>query len=127
MKKFLSVILALALILSMAACGKSTKLPNGFDQTLYDYATAAYELVRDYNLGKVDKAAAKERAETISKNVDSLKVPENNTKLSDETFKLTYETNKLAVVVDLQSFISKIVSNVSTVDIETNLKDLIGK
>lgn len=127
MKKFLSVILALVLILSMAACGKSAKLPDGFDQTLYDYATAAYELVRDYNLGKIDKAAAKERAETISKNVDSLKVPENNTELSDETFKISYEIKQLSIVIDLRSFSYKVVSNSSTVDIEKSLKELIEK
>lgn len=127
MKKFLSVILALVLILSMAACGKSAKLPDGFDQTLYDYATAAYELVRDYNLGKIDKAAAKERAETISRNVNSLKVPENNTKLSDETFKLSYEINQHVIVIELSSFSSYIVSNISTADIEKSLKNLIEK
>lgn len=127
MKKFLSVILALVLILSMAACGKSAKLPDGFDQTLYDYATAAYELVRDYNLGKIDKAAAKERAETISKNVDSLKVPENNTKLSDETFKLSYEVNQLVIVIQLNKFLTNIVSNIGTADVEKSLKELIEK
>lgn len=125
MKKFLSVILALVLILSMAACGKSAKLPDGFDQTLYDYAEAAYELVHDYNLGKIDKAAARERADTIMKNVDALKVPKNNTKLSDDTFKLIYETNKSTIAIQLQAFCLNTATGSSCVEVENSLKKLI--
>lgn len=124
MKKILSIILAFAMIFVLVACGKS-KVPEGFDQALYDYATAAYELVRDYNLGKISKDDADQRADAISKNVNSLPVPKNDTKMSDDTFRLTYETHKLSVVVNLSSFSWKIVSGGSTVDIEESLKELI--
>ena len=125
MKRLLSFILAFTLILGLVACGKSAKLPDGFDQALYDYAEAAYELVHDYNLGKIDKAVARERADTIMKNVDALKVPKNNTNLSDDTFKLTYETNQLTIAIQLQAFCLNTATGSSCVEVENSLKKLI--
>lgn len=127
MKKLYVIILAFVLVFSLVACGSSSKVPDGFDQALYDYATAAYELVHDYNLGKVDKDAAAQRADTISKNIDALPVPKNNTKWSDSTFQSTYNINKLSITTSLGTFVMKLSTGSSTVDVENSLKKLIEK
>ena len=127
MKKALSIILAFILVFILASCGSTSKLPDGFDQTLYDYAEAAYELVHDYNLGKIDKEAAKQRAETIGKNVDALTVPKNTSKMSDELFKSSYELHQLTISIEMNSFSFKVASGSSTAEIEKTLKELIKK
>lgn len=120
MKKVLSIILAFILVFSLVACGK--KLPEGFDQKLYDYATAAYELVRDYNLGKISKTDAEQRADTIEDNVKALTVPED---FKTEGSKTLYKSIRDLVATEMGYFSWKVVSGGSTVDIEESLKKLI--
>ena len=117
MKKLLSIILVFVLIFVFVACGK--KLPDGFDQALYDYAKAAYELVRDYNTGKISKADVRERVETIKKNVEALQVVDN------DPYHVSNSTKQLVLKMALLSFEMALDYGGSTVDNEQSLKDIL--
>ena len=128
MKRIIAIIMAATLILALVACGKSSsKMPEGFDPNVYEYAVAAYELVRDYNKGKITYDDAIQRAKTISKNVEDVKLEKNSSKLSDSTYELINETNKMTISTSLGSFVMKLSNGLSTSDVEKTLSDLLKK
>lgn len=119
MKKFIIVFLIIAMIFSLAACGKKSDVPEGWDPKLYEYAKAAYELVRDYNTGKISKADVRERVETIHKNVEALQV------VDDDPYHVSNSTKQLVLKMALLSFEMALDYGGSTVDNEQNLKDIL--
>lgn len=119
MKKFIIVFLIIAMIFSLAACGKKSDVPEGWDPKLYEYAKAAYELVRDYNTGKISKADARERVETINKNVEALQV------VDDDPYHVSNSVKKLGITTALLSFTMRLDYGGTTVDVEESLKKLI--
>lgn len=121
MKKFIIVFLIIAMIFSLAACGKKSDVPEGWDPQLYEYAKAAYELVRDYNTGKISKADARERVETINKNVEDLQVVDN------DPYHVSNSVKKLGITTALFSFTMSLDYGGSTVDPEQHLKDILEK
>lgn len=121
MKKFIIVFLIIAMIFSLAACGKKSDVPEGWDPKLYEYAKAAYELVRDYNTGKISKADARERVETIENNIEVLEVKDN------DAYHVSNSTKKLVITTALFSFRQSLDYGGSTVDTEQNLKDILEK
>lgn len=126
MKKFLSVILALVLIISLVACGKtSSSIPKGFDPNLYEYAVAAYELVRDYNRGKISADDAMKRANTIQDNTKAVTFAENKSGFSNDTYKTLNESKRANIVLFLSNFTLSLINGSSTDDIEKSLKSYI--
>ena len=119
MKKFIIVFLIIAMLFSLAACGKKSDVPEGWDPKLYEYAKAAYELVRDYNTGKISKADARERVETINKNVEALQV------VDDDPHHVSNSVKKLGITTALLSFTMRLDYGGTTVDVEESLKNLI--
>lgn len=121
MKKYISIFLVIAMIFSLAACGSKSKAPAGWDENLYEYAEAAYELVHDYNLGKVSKADAQERANRLYDTVKALQVVDKDPKY------VSNEVHQLSITTNLLSFSVALTSGTETVSVEQDLKKLLEK
>lgn len=123
MKRAFCIVLAAVLAFSLVACGSEKKGGSRwFDETIYDYAKTALELVKDYNRGKIDAKEAMERAEKLEKNVEDFKSPE-----TDPNIKLNKESSQSLLATYLFSFRISVRAGSSTSNMETKLQELIDK
>lgn len=119
MKKAISIILAAVLLLSFAACGGS-KVPHGFSEQSYECAKQAYELVKDYNEGKISDQDAIDKAKKIYENANALSFAD----LKEDERSLA-DAKRGTITINMLAFQVAITAGSETATIETTLKDLI--
>ena len=120
MKKVVIILIAAALVLGLAACGSSRRAE--VDEMVYEYAEALYELVRDYNLGKVTNKDAQDRLERIRKNLDAITISDKDPSVQERK-----EITKSSVEIDALTFSTKLLSGDETATLEKDLKDFLNK
>ena len=115
MKKVLAIILAVVMIIGLAACGSNSS--RWWDKTVREYAQAGYELVCEYNRGKISKEDAIERAERLSANIENVVIEE-----KDELIMKNKKSMQDLMVTLMSGFAGAIRTGRDTVQYETDIK-----